>query len=340
MITFLFLTAFFLLINYLIYKNIDLLSSSFNLVDEPDNDLKKHSNTVFLMGGPIIFFNLSIIFLFIFLSENFKEIYIGKLFDKREFIVFYLLSFLFFFIGLLDDKYKINPNYKFLTFIFFIIILTFFDKNLLLSNIKIFNSTLEVNNIFLSSFFTIFCFLAFINAFNFFDGINLQVGFYSIYLVLVFVSKNFYIFFWITLLISIFLYLYLNYKNHSFLGDSGSLLLSFIFGYFFIYSHNQFDLFKADEIFLLMMLPGLDMIRLTIERIKNKKSPLFGDRSHIHHLIANKFGNKITPLITLVLSSLPFLSYLIFGNSFEVIVIFIIFYILFGIYLKKMVKKN
>ena len=334
MTTFLFLTAFFLLINYIIYKYIDHLSSLFNLVDKPDSDLKKHPNNVFLMGGPIIFFNLSIIFLFIFISENFKQIYIGQLFYKTEFFVFYSLSFLFFFIGLLDDKYKINPNYKFFTFIFFIIILIFFDKNLLLSNIKIFNSSLEISNIFLSSFITIFCFLAFINAFNFFDGINLQVGFYSIFLVLVFVSKNFYIFFWITLLISIFLYLYLNYKNYSFLGDSGSLLLSFIFGYFFIYSHNQFDLFKADEIFLLMMIPGIDMIRLTFERLTNKKNPLLGDRSHIHHLVEKKYNKRIAPFITISVSSIPYLSYLILGNSLFIIIFCIFSYILFLYYLK------
>ena len=332
--TYSFIITFFLIINFIIYKNINSISSLFNLVDKPDDHLKKHSNNVFLMGGPIIFFNLSIIFLLIFLSENFKEIYIGQILSKIEFFIFYLLSFLFFFIGLLDDKYKINPNYKFLTFVFFIIFLTLLDKNLLLIDIKIFNGSIEISNVFLSSFFTIFCFLAFVNAFNFFDGINLQVGFYSIFLVLVFISKNFYIYFWITLLISIFLYLYLNYKNYSFLGDSGSLLLSFIFGYFFIYSHNQFNLFKADEIFLIMMLPGIDMIRLTFQRLVNKKNPLLGDRSHIHHLVEKKYNQRIAPFVTVSLSSLPYLSYLILGNSFFIIIFYIFSYILFFYYLK------
>ena len=130
--TYLFIITFFLIINLLIYKNINPISSLFNLVDKPDDHLKKHSNNVFLMGGPIIFFNLSIIFLLIFLSENFKEIFIGQILSKIEFFIFYLLSFLFFFVGLLDDKYKINPNYKFLTFIFFVVILTLLDENLLL----------------------------------------------------------------------------------------------------------------------------------------------------------------------------------------------------------------
>ncbi len=334
MINALYIIVFFLGINFIIYKNVNSLSSLLNLVDKPDGKLKKHSKDVFLIGGPIIFFNLSVIFLFIFFSEDLREIYVGDFFKKSEFLTFYILSILFFFTGLIDDKYKINPNYKFIIFIILIIILIFLDKNLLLKNIKIFNSSIEISNIFLSSIFTIFCFLAFINAFNFFDGINLQIGFYSIFLVLVFISKNFYPVFWTTILISIFLYLYLNYKNYSFLGDSGSLLLSFIFGYFFIYSHNQFDLFKADEIFLLMMVPGTDMIRLTIERFRNKKNPLFGDRYHIHHLVEKKYNQGIAPFITISVSSIPYLSYLILGNSLFVIIFCIFSYILFLYHLK------
>ena len=62
-----------------------------------------------------------------------------------------------------------------------------------------------------------------------FDGIDGQVGFYSIFFV-------FFIFFLIgynllilLLLISFFSFLYLNLKMKCFLGDSGSILLGFIF---------------------------------------------------------------------------------------------------------------
>ncbi len=334
MITPISLLIFFLIINFIILKKINTLSAFFNIIDKPDGNLKKHSKNVFLMGGPIIFFNFTLIFLFVSLNDNFKEIYIDNLFKETEFSIFYLLCFFFFLTGVLDDKYKINPNYKFLIFIILLTILIVLDRNLLLSNIKVFNGSIQLSNSFIATIFTIFCFLAFINAFNFFDGINLQIGLYSIFLILVFISKNFYIFFWITILISILLYLYLNYKNYLFLGDSGSLLLSFIFSYFFVFSHNQYDLFKADEIFILMMLPGIDMIRLTIERFRNKKNPLFGDRSHIHHLVEKKYNSQIAPFITVFISSLPFLTYLLLGNSFFIIIFYIFSYILFFYYLK------
>ena len=39
-----------------------------------------------------------------------------------------------------------------------------------------------------------------------------------------------------------------------------------------------------------MLIPGIDMIRLFFERIKNKRNPFSNDRWHFHHLLLNKYG--------------------------------------------------
>lgn len=329
-----FFLSFILILNFFIIIKINFLSELLNIVDKPDGILKKHKKKVFLMGGPIIFLNLTLVFLFTIFDNNFNE-YFFYFNSYNQFIIFYFLSTCFFLIGLIDDKYKINPNIKFSIFIVFLSILIFLDSNILLDRIFIFNTTISIENYFFSGFFTIFCFLAFINAFNFFDGINLQAGLYSIFLILVFLFKNFLILFWLTLILSIVFYLYLNLKNHSFLGDSGSLLISFIFSYFFVFGHNNQELFTADEIFLVMMLPGLDMCRLTIERFLKRKSPLFGDRMHIHHLVEKKYNSSIAPIITVVLCCTPFIFYLVFSGSFVIILLFITLYILYIAHLKK-----
>ncbi len=49
------------------------------------------------------------------------------------------------------------------------------------------------------------------------------------------------------------------------------------------------NLNSVDEIFLLLMIPGLDMLRLFIERLLQKKNPLKPDRNHFHHLLLNRF---------------------------------------------------
>ena len=48
------------------------------------------------------------------------------------------------------------------------------------------------------------------------------------------------------------------------------------------------------------MLPGLDMLRLFIIRIINKKNPFKPDTFHIHHLILKKLNSKIKTLIVVI----------------------------------------
>ena len=82
-----------------------------------------------------------------------------------------------------------------------------------------------------------------------------------------------------------------------FLGDSGVYLLSIILSISLIYEHNvQNNISYADEIFLLL-LPGFDLVRLTITRMFNSKNPLLGDRKHIHHLLVSKFSLTISNTI-------------------------------------------
>ena len=131
------------------------------------------------------------------------------------------------------------------------------------------------------------------NSFNMMDGTNSLAGLYStIFLIYFLIFVNFSA---LTLVLIIFLifYLYLNYRNLIFFGDSGSLLLSFLISMIVIFNHNSGNMF-AEEIFVLMLIPGLDMFRLFLTRIFNKKNPFSGDRNHLHHLLLNRFNNKKT----------------------------------------------
>ena len=72
---------------------------------------------------------------------------------------------------------------------------------------------------------------------------------------------------------SIFLFLILNLKKKLFLGDSGVFFLSTLFSLLVIENY-QINKISAEQIFLLMMLPGIDMLRLFLERILKKKKPI------------------------------------------------------------------
>ena len=159
-----------------------------------------------------------------------------------------------------------------------------------------------------------------------FDGINLQSGSYSIIIfsnILYFYTDSLLI---KIILISIFTFLYLNMRNKSFLGDSGSLLIAFIIGYFFIKLYNSEQIIYSDEVVIYMLVPGIDLIRLFFKRLSLRRNPLSSDRFHLHHLLMLKFSFKITILILIALILLPiFMSN--FGlNNFFVILIFIFAY--------------
>jgi UDP-GlcNAc:undecaprenyl-phosphate GlcNAc-1-phosphate transferase len=147
-----------------------------------------------------------------------------------------------------------------------------------------------------------------------FDGINLQVGFYSlfIFILLFFKVDNQFI---IPIIIALIFFLVLNFNNNSFLGNSGSYLLGFIISYFFSISSN---VFSAEQIFLVMLIPGLDMVRVAVFRINNKKHPFSPDKNHIHYLMLSKFKFYQTFIIIQSLIILPVVIDNFFKNKFTI----------------------
>ena len=75
-----------------------------------------------------------------------------------------------------------------------------------------------------------------------------------------------------------------------FLGDSGSLILGFLISYISIKAYNQNYIIHADEIFLIMSIPGYELLRLFIKRISLGRNPFTADNNHIHHYLIKKFS--------------------------------------------------
>ena len=87
-----------------------------------------------------------------------------------------------------------------------------------------------------------------------FDGINLQSSMYSILIFICIYLIYSDLFFIKLLIISLIGFSYLNYKNKSFLGDSGTLLLGFVISYIFIKLYNYEFINYADEIVIFMII--------------------------------------------------------------------------------------
>ncbi len=188
-----------------------------------------------------------------------------------------------------------------------------------------------------SFFFTIFCIIILLNALNFYDGINGQsVIFFILIFIHLAILSQIYIFYVFIILVLIFI-LILNLQNKIFMGDNGIYILGSMLIVALIYEYNEFKSIQfADEIFLLLILPGYDLVRLSLSRIFKGKNPFYGDRNHIHHLINSKLSISYTNIILLLLASLPITFFSYFEiNFFIVLLIFSILYTAIIIFFKK-----
>jgi len=133
-----------------------------------------------------------------------------------------------------------------------------------------------------------------------------------------FILNNFNILFCILFLLPHMIFFLKNIKNNSFLGDGGCYLLSFLISIFIIDFYNN-ALIKADQIFLLMMIPGIDMFRLFIVRIFKKKNPFSGDNNHFHHRLLKYF----TPIkVFFIIFLINFLNFMFVFFDFNSLAIF------------------
>tara|TARA_A100001015_G_scaffold134616_1_gene149392 strand:- start:227 stop:1231 length:1005 start_codon:yes stop_codon:yes gene_type:complete len=305
-IIYLLLLIFFL--NLTIFFKFQKFSNFFLVFDKPDGKLKKHDRATSLVGGFIILINLYLIIFFLKILNMDNVI-----FEDNFLYIVLILSFLFYLIGFVDDLKNLSPNLKLFLIIISIILVTFFFPELKLDYIKI--SFLH-KDYFFGNYAFIFIILSFAllaNAINMFDGINLQLISYTLFIFLIFVINSFFSLFFILLSICFIFLGILNYKNKVFIGDGGCYLISSILGCTFIYQYKSFSNFLyGDQIFIILLIPAIDMLRLFLVRLINKKNPFRGDLNHLHHIIDRFIKNKnLTVIITLSLCIFPtFLMYL------------------------------
>lgn len=296
-------------INLFFYKNYQksLIITKY-LIDEPDYVRKIHKKNAYQVGGigfgitliMIVFFN---VFFDFQLMPNVKFFFL-----KNYSIVIVLFAILL--LGMLDDIFNIKYYIKFTLLIFLNLIAVESQKYLIIDtiSISIVARTIELGSY--SIFFTLLCILLFTNALNMFDGMNLQSGIYLLTVFIFLIVKNIELNIFIPLAITLLLFLYYNLKGKIFLGDSGTMFISSIVSYSLIAGYNHGKVLHADEIFIFMIFPGLDMLRLFIIRIFNKKNPFEADRNHIHHIILD--CTKSIGKTTLIIFTMYFVPQLLY----------------------------
>jgi len=299
-------------------------------LDIPNVGRKIHKEPTYLLGGHFIYISYSVFLLF---SLDYSL--------NHKFVFFFIFSCIFL-IGILDDLKDLKPTVKLGLVLIIYLLLIYFDNDYLLE--KIYFETFEKNlNFGIYSYpVSILCVLLLINAINLIDGINglAMMVFIIIYLFLhYFLNVAFNIFIFI-----FYLFVCFNiYKGKYFLGNSGSLIIGAIIAFSTIkaYNSNFTQNNSAEDIFILFLIPGIDMFNVFLQRIIKKKKPFKADNLHLHHLLIKIFSlQKVLFFYFFIISSS---SYLAFKNLVsEVLIIFIIIFIYFFILflLNKKILKN
>ncbi len=311
------------------------IANKLRLIDVPDLKRKKHKNNTPLIGGLMIFIYVLIIFLF----DKFILI-------NQEILPlnYFILLIPFFFLGLVDDIFNLNSFLKLsIIYLYSFLIIFFSFEELMLRKIYFdtFEKIYEIEFL-TGSLITALCISLLINAFNMSDGINsLANGIAIIWLLIsciLFPNSQFNQF-KILLILMLTLQFFQIYKEKFFLGDSGSIFISSIISILTIHDYNthlNYMQVSVEKIVLVFLIPGIDMMRLFVTRLLNKKNPFEGDRNHLHHLLLNNFNiNKTLVIYFFLIIFTVLLSYII-----KIYIIFTILTLFYFIFLFKLIKKN
>lgn len=327
----LFLLVVVLILNILFYFSYSRIAKIFNLYDIPDFSRKIHKEKIAAVGG-ILFY----LFYIMYFLGNFQND--DNLFSFRESISILIIISIFFFIGLIDDKFTLGSNTKLLLMILFSLCLVMFNEEF---SIKKLNFSFTEKQITLGEFsilFTVICILCFVNACNMFDGIDLQFGTYLIFLSLIFIYKGFMINFNTGIIICSIFFLINNFRKKIFIGNNGTLFLSILYSIFFIFSYSKNNLFFVDEIFLCMAIPGYDLIRVSLLRLTKGKHMFSPDNQHIHHFLINKIGTIKTNILIQFSIFAPIIVYYLTKDFFISFIISIFSYVGLIFFAKKKTK--
>ena len=237
----------------------------YQLLDQPDGKLKKHSQPVPYMGGVIVYFAfispLSLMFTF-----------------NRQLLGILFASSILLLVGLFDDFKALTPGIKFLFQVMATYVLL---KSGILIDLIFFPKWLDI----LLSFFWI---LTTINAFNIIDimdGLAASVGsltLLTIFFISIYNNDFLVAILSISLGAALLGFLKFNWAPAKiYLGDAGSMILGLIIGSLtMMVSYTRFNNLAFVSSLLLLAIPLFDLVYVSVLRIVKGKLPFFGSPDH------------------------------------------------------------
>ena len=265
---------------WLIIKN----NSKFFIDDQLTKPQAFHTSPTPVIGGIGIFFSLIIIYFYFLFFRNV--------------IFFEYLSFcsLFFLLGFSDDiKINFNPKIRLVLMIIFLALLAKYNNFYIeKTGIAFLNIWIENSNIF-SLVFISLCFLFVVNGANLIDGYNGLLSIHSLIILINLFLINYLkgntdfallLFFGIVILLN---FLIFNFpKAKIFLGDSGAYFLGAFISISIIKTSMMNPSISPFYFCILLFYLFFEVFFSFFRKlIKEKTSPLYPDKKHLHMLLYN-----------------------------------------------------
>lgn len=304
------------------------LSKKLHLVDSPLNKRKIHKYPIPYVGG----FILSNVFLFTVFVTDFNNKYLNLILT---------FSFLACILGLLDDRFDLEPQNK--IFLQTIPIFFLIEQGLFINNLGTYQIIGEIELGSFGKIFTLLACLLLINSFNYCDGLDGLLGSNTLIVVISFIflsyiQNNFEdVKFLFLVLISICIFLLFNLNSFKsfkiFLGDSGSNSLGFFIGFSAIYLSQEKNIEPSLIIWPLAFFV-YEFISVNILRAKKKQKILLAGRDHLHYILyfKFKFSLLLTVLFILLINIFLILCGFLTNFLFSPTISILMFILLFAIY--------
>ncbi|WP_456451128.1 glycosyltransferase family 4 protein [Hydrogenimonas sp.] len=264
---------------------------------------------------------------------------------QQHFLI-YIAVALVFLAGFLDDRYGVPPKTKFV-FIILAAVITCVD-GICISSLGHYLGFDIALPLWIAFPFTVFAITGFTNALNLIDGLDGLAGTISLVMLGAFLwigyvnHDELMIMLSAVFIASVSAFLIFNwYPATVFMGDSGSLTLGFVIS---ILAIRAMEYVEPMAVMFIVVLPVLDTFIVMTRRIQRGLSPFQADKTHMHHILYNRYED--VPYTTILLVYIQ-IAFTIIGvqlrhadNFLSLILFGILFFIFLNLFDQRMKRRK
>ena len=299
------------MLSALLYQPVVFIFKELKIVDTPD--WRKYNYKAIPLGGGFLMMIVVIIGMVMGLMLFNKSI-------SNDILIILLGALTMFITGIIDDLYQLRASIKLLVQLF-VAFATLLTSDILLND---FHGLLGLGEISSASAWvlTILYLVVFTNMFNLIDGIDgLASGLGLTALVFILsaseMANDLLVSIFICLIMGALIVLFVrnHMKDNMYLGDNGSLALGYILGCLTLHMLSisevsfpiiGYTVYGPVYAMTLFWYPLMDLGRVFVVRLLQKRSPFSPDRNHFHHKMVDRGMSHLSAALTVMGFTLMF----------------------------------